>query len=71
MSTKHIDTAADLLRFGASVKIECGSCGASRTLPGPEMVKACGTGSLKEIEWRLKCSRCGAKEAWLTILPPH
>ncbi len=36
MSTKHIDTAADLV-----------SC-----------------------ERRLKCSRFGAKEAWLTILPP-
>lgn len=70
MSTKHIDTAADLVRFGASVKIECGSCGASRTLDGPGMVAASGTGSLKAIEPRLKCSRCGAKEAWLTILPP-
>jgi ribosomal protein S27AE len=34
------------------------------------MVKACGPGSLKASEPRLKCSRCGAKEAWLTILPP-
>jgi hypothetical protein len=39
MSTKHIDTAADLVRFGASVKIDCGSCGASRTLDGPAMAK--------------------------------
>ena len=26
MSTKYMETAADLVRFGASVKIECGSC---------------------------------------------
>ena len=70
MSTKHIDTAADLVRFGASVKVDCGGCGASRTLSGAETVKACGPGSLKASERRLKCSRCGAKEAWLTILPP-
>ena len=70
MSTKHIHTAADLVRFGASVKIECGSCGASRTLDGPAMVKACGPGNLRASVPRLKCARCGGKEAWLTILPP-
>jgi hypothetical protein len=26
MSTKYMETAADLVRFGANVKIECGSC---------------------------------------------
>ncbi len=70
MSTKHIDTAGDLVRFGASVKIDCGSCAASRTLTGAEMVTACGAGRLADCERRLKCSRCGAKEAWLTVLPP-
>jgi len=70
MSTKHIDTAADLVRFGASVKIDCTKCGAARTLSGPEVVKACGSGSLRTSERRLKCTRCGGKEAWLTILPP-
>jgi hypothetical protein len=63
-------TAADLVRFGASVKIDCRGCGASRTLSGPEVVKGCGPGSLKDCERRLKCSRCGGKEAWMTILPP-
>ena len=70
MSTKHIETAADLVRFGASVKIDCGSCGASKTLNGAETVKRCGPGSLSATERRLKCFRCGRKEAWLTILPP-
>lgn len=32
MSTKHIRTAADLVRFGASLKIDCVNCGASRTM---------------------------------------
>ena len=31
MSTKHIRTIADLVRFGAGLKIECGSCGSART----------------------------------------
>ncbi len=70
MSTKHINTAADLARFGASVRIECGSCGAARTLSGPEMVKACGAGSLKASAMRLKCARCAAKDARLLVLPP-
>jgi hypothetical protein len=47
MSTKHINTAADLVRFGASVRIDCGKCGATRTLGGTEMVKACGAGDLE------------------------
>lgn len=70
MSTKHVRTNADLVRFGASVKIDCGACGASKTLNGAEMVKSCGAGRLAGCERRLKCSRCGAKEAWLTVLPP-
>jgi ribosomal protein S27AE len=70
MSTKHINTAADLVRFGASVRIDCGKCGATKTLSGTEMVKACGGGDLKSSQRRLKCSRCRGKEAWLTVLPP-
>jgi ribosomal protein S27AE len=70
MPTKHINTAADLVRFGASVRIDCGKCGATKTLSGTEMVKACGAGDLKASERRLKCSRCGGKEALLTVLPP-
>lgn len=70
MSTKHIDTAGDLVRFGASVKIECRSCGAARTLSGPAMANACGAGPLRSAQARLKCGRCGAKGAQLTILPP-
>ena len=70
MSTKHIYTGADLVRLGASVKIECGRCGAAKSLSGTEMVEVGGAGNLKAIERRLVCSKCGAKEAWMTILPP-
>ena len=70
MSTKHINTAADLVRFGAGVRIDCAKCGASKTMTGAEMVKACGAGNLRTSERRLKCIRCGGKEAWLAVLPP-
>jgi len=39
MSTKHIRSTADLVRFGASLKIECENCGAARTRTGPEIVR--------------------------------
>lgn len=42
MSTKHIRTAADVCRFGASVRIECGECGSARTMSGTELVQLCG-----------------------------
>jgi hypothetical protein len=70
MSTKHIDSAADVARFRAFVRVDCRNCGASRTFDGPELVRACGTGPLRAIERRLKCSRCSAKHARLAVLPP-
>lgn len=70
MSTKHIRTTADLVRFGASVRIECGECGSARTLSGAEMVRACGAGDLAEARARLKCGRCGRKAARVVVLPP-
>lgn len=71
MSTKHIDTAADLVRFGASLKIECRECGSARTVSGAEAVRMLGAlDELRTIRKRLRCSRCGAKAAALTILPP-
>jgi hypothetical protein len=70
MSTKHVRSAADLVRFKCGLKIECGGCGNSRTLGGFEVAKACGTGTFAQIRKRMKCSRCGAKEAQLTVLSP-
>ena len=70
MSTKHVRTTADLCRFGASVRITCGACGAARTLSGAQMAQACGPGSLGAAQGRLKCARCGAKAARVAVLPP-
>ncbi len=70
MSTKHVRCAADLARFRCALKIECGGCGNSRTLDGFDVAKAYGTGSFARIRQRMKCSRCGVKEARLVILPP-
>jgi rubredoxin len=70
MSTKHVRNAADLARFRCGLKIDCGACGYSRTLDGIEVAKAWGTKPFAQIRQRMKCSRCGAKEAQLTVLSP-
>ena len=71
MSTKHIRTTADLVRFGAGLRIECAECGAARTLDGYEAAKIGGGSSrLSALADRLKCARCGTKAAKLMILPP-
>jgi len=70
MSTKHVRTAADLVRFKTALKVECGSCGNSRTLSGYDVVKLCGTQDLRHIRDRFKCSLCGARDASLTVLSP-
>lgn len=70
MSMKHVRTAADLVRFGAGLRIECGSCGNAITLDGFQVAKACGAGELANAQKRLKCSRCGAREAALIVLSP-
>jgi hypothetical protein len=70
MSTKHVNTASDVVRFRASVKLECAHCGAARTLDGMELVRMCGAGSLGDAQRRLKCSRCGKKGPRLIVLPP-
>ena len=70
MSTKHVRTGADLVRFGASVRIDCGSCGAARTLDGMEAFKIGGMRPLSNLARRLTCKRCGQKQARLTELSP-
>jgi len=70
MSTKHVRSAADLARFKCGLKIECGGCGNSRMLDGIEVAKTYGIKPFAVIQQRMKCSRCGAKEARLTVLSP-
>jgi ribosomal protein L44E len=70
MSTKHIRTTADLVRFGAGLRIECASCGAARTVDGFEAGKLAGVQPIEVLRRRLRCSRCGTRDAQLAILPP-
>ncbi len=70
MSTKHVRSAADLARFKCGLKIECGGCGNSRTLDGNVDVDILAMPACAAIQQRMKYSRCGAKEAWLTVLSP-
>jgi hypothetical protein len=70
MSTKHVRTVADLVRFGCGLKIECGDCGAAKSLDGYQVGGLVGAGTLSAVSKRFKCARCGAKAARLTILPP-
>ena len=70
MSTKHFRTGFDVVRYGGSVRIDCRKCGATRTLAAAEFARDCGTGSLGISAKRHQCSRCGAKVAQLTVLPP-
>jgi len=70
MSFKRVATVADLVRFRASLRIECGDCAAAHTLSAVEVVRRCGTGSLDRIRKRLICARCGRKAARLVVLPP-
>jgi len=70
MSTKHVRNAADLVRFGCSLKVECTACGAAQTLTGIEVHRVHGSASLELLRPRLKCRRCRLKVAKIAVLPP-
>jgi ribosomal protein L37E len=70
MSTKHVRTVSDVLRFGAGIRIDCTHCGFSKSLTGRELGMLAGATSLVSLKSRLRCSRCGMKSAKLAILPP-
>jgi hypothetical protein len=70
MSTKHVRTAADLVRFKTALKVECDRCCNSRTLSGFDVAKLFGGGDLAGIAGRFKCSLCGDRKAKLTVLSP-
>ena len=70
MSTKHVRTVSDLVRFRCSLRIDCGDCGSTMTVTGYEAAKICGTGPLEGLARRLKCARCGQKAARLMVLQP-
>lgn len=70
MSTKYIRTTADLVRFGADLRVDCTNCHATRTLSGAEAVQRLGAGDLRKAQKRLRCARCGRKAARLIPLDP-
>jgi hypothetical protein len=70
MSTKHIRTAADLVRFKCALKVTCDRCGNARTITGFDVARQFGTMDLGGLARRLKCSLCGAREATLATLSP-
>jgi hypothetical protein len=70
MSTKHVRTGGDVLRFGSGVQVDCRSCGATRTFAAMDWVLAAGGGSLEAARRRLKCGLCGKKAARVVVLGP-
>jgi hypothetical protein len=70
MSTKHVRTAADLIRFKTALQVRCGRCGNAKTLSGFEVARDFGNVELQSIQGRLKCSLCGVKAAELAVLSP-
>lgn len=70
MSYKRVATAADLVRFRCSLKVECTFCGAARTLSGAEVHAVHGKADLARLAPRLKCTRCRKNAAKVTVLDP-
>jgi ribosomal protein L37E len=70
MSTKHIRTTGDLMRFGAALKVTCRDCGSAKTFSGVHAVMTFGNVPLWHTEERLKCSRCGKRAAKVEALSP-
>jgi ribosomal protein L44E len=70
MSFKHVATTADLVRYRASLRIECTACGSANTMTAVQLAKRCGNRELGKLAKRLKCARCGVKAAHIVVLPP-
>jgi hypothetical protein len=70
MSTKHVRTTGDLVRFGCGLKVDCCHCGSSRTFDAAEAITDAGFVGLRALARRFRCMRCGLKQAKLTVLPP-
>ena len=69
MSTKHVRTTGDLVRFGLKLTIECGACGSTNIVTGVELARLGSRTSLAGLQRRLKCSQCDAHAAKLRYLP--
>ena len=69
MSTKHVRTGGDVLRFGCTVRVECGWCRSVREFAAMDWLMVAGGGSLEAARRRLKCGKCGRKAARLSAMP--
>jgi hypothetical protein len=70
MSTKHVRTTGDLIRFGCALRIECTHCHSTRTLSANAAVKGLGLVEIRGVSRRFRCIRCGMKAAKIVVLPP-
>jgi hypothetical protein len=70
MSTKHVRTTGDLIRFGCALRIECTNCQSTRTLSANAAVKGLGLAEIRGVSRRFRCIRCGMKAAKIVVLPP-
>jgi hypothetical protein len=71
MSTKHVRTAADLVRFGCALRIECNHCAATNTLSAVEVARIHSSNvSLELLHLRLKCRHCRLRVAKIAVLSP-
>jgi ribosomal protein S27AE len=68
MSTKHVRTTGDLVRFGLKLTIECGQCGSVNIVAGIELAQLGAQTSLAELQRRLRCSQCDKRQAKLRYL---
>jgi Zn finger protein HypA/HybF involved in hydrogenase expression len=72
MSTKHVRTIGDVFRFKCGLKIECRKCFYSQTFDGQDLIRSLKGGqmTIDALRRRLKCSRCGGKDAKVIVLSP-
>ena len=70
MSTKHIRTTGDVVRFGCALLVECTHCHNTRTFDAKAVLLAFGNWPLKGIAQRCRCTRCGFKQARARVLNP-
>jgi hypothetical protein len=70
MSTKHVRTTGDLVRFGCALRVECTHCHSARTFSGAAAVASLRLVELRNVAKRFRCVRCGMKAAKVMVLPP-
>lgn len=54
ISTKHVRTVSDVIRFRCSFRIDYSDCGSTRMVTGYEAARIGGVGSLEGLAWRRK-----------------